>query len=89
MFDALRDRIEDIKAAPARALPRAAARIEAELRKAATTRRGNVPEPISAEPTSSGIVITAPDWVLRRARENGQPAHWKEILRAELRKATR
>ena len=43
MFNAIRARIAAIRTAGVRALPRAAARIEAKLRTDATTKRGNVP----------------------------------------------
>ena len=64
----------------------AAKQIQADLRAASTTRRGNVPlfagplSPITipSTATASGNVITvsAVDWVMRKARQKGQPLEW-------------
>jgi hypothetical protein len=67
----------------------AAAEIQADLRLASTTRAGNVPlyggplrgnvdgtVPTTATASGATITIRAVDWVLRKAREKGQPAEW-------------
>ena len=91
MFNALRARIAAIRAAGARALPRAAARIEAKLRTDATTKRGNVPQygpagdvAIEAVAEADAIRVTAAAWVHDKARELGQPEAWSDILREEV-----
>lgn len=83
-------RIEEV---PARALPRAATRVQAHLREDATTRRGNVPGfgelggPITAAPTDDGVSVKAPGWVHDIAAREGQPASWSEDLADEVSKA--
>lgn len=90
MFAALRDRMRQIEEAPRAALVRAAARIEAKLLADAQGKRSAPPPGISVRATPSGIVVTAPAWVMKKARELGQPAEWAAIeaeeLRAELRR---
>lgn len=91
----LRARVADIEAAPSRALPRAAERIEARFRADATTRRGNVPGfgdmggPITVTAQATGLAVVAPAWVMDKAYELGQPEAWREILREELRAEAR
>lgn len=87
----LRARVADIEAAPARAMPRAAARIQARFRADATTRRGNVPGfgrlggPITVTAQATGIAISAPAWVMSIAYDRAQPDDWRAIFVEELR----
>lgn len=89
----LRAKAAAVLAAPAVALPRAAARIQERFREDATTKRGNVPGfgdrggPITATPGATGITVRAPDWVMSKAYDRAQPSDWAEILREELRAA--
>lgn len=87
MFDAIRKRLRAIETAADRAAPRAARRIAAKLRQDARSRIGKVPEPIEATATATGIQVTAPDFVLKKAQEKGQIEGWKEILAEEIRDA--
>jgi hypothetical protein len=91
----LRARVADIEAAPARAMPRAAARIQERFRADATTRRGNVPGfghlggPITVTPQATGLAISAPGWVMGIAYERAQPSDWRVILVEEIRAEAR
>jgi hypothetical protein len=91
----LRARVAQIESAPERALPLAAARIQEKFRADATTKRGNVPGfgdmggPITVTAQSTGLRIAAPEWVMDKAYELGQPDDWKDILREELGRAAR
>jgi hypothetical protein len=80
---------EDLENAKTRGLRAAAARIEAKLRVDATSRIGNVPDGISVTATATGISVDAPDWVMKKAQELGQPAEWAAIVQEELSKASR
>lgn len=96
-FAALKARIKALTAAPTTAAQRAAPRIQAQLIADATTRRGNVPSfspggpdvPISVVAVGDEIKVNAVDWVMRKARENGQDAEWAAIVRDEIRRAGR
>lgn len=89
-FEVMLQRVEQV---PVRALPRAAARVQARLRADATTRRGNVPGfaelggPIVATPTADGVSVKAPGWVHDIAEREGQPASWVEDVAIEVRAA--
>jgi len=91
-LEQLRARIAALATAPARALPRAAARIQAKFRANATTKRGNVPlygrmGDIPIEAVVEGdeaIRVTAADWVMGKARELGQQGEWAAIVREEI-----
>lgn len=96
MFAKTKLRLEAMKRAPAEALRQAAPRIQAKLRSDATTARGNVPSygkfgqiPITATVRAGQVVVTAADWVMEKAREEGQPKEWLDIVREEARKAIR
>lgn len=88
--------VERVRTAPSRARAAVADRVAAKLRADATTKRGNVPEfagapgfsdnPIAATPTSEGVVVKAPAWVMRKAQEHGQPEDWSIIVEQELRR---
>jgi len=96
IFDRIKARIRELTAAPQNVAERAAPRIEAMLIADATTKRGNVP---SFAPGAKGhatgdiaikvyaegdeIRVVAPDWVMKKARENGQPSEWGAIVREE------
>lgn len=69
-----------------------APKIEARLRGAATTKRGNVPAyapgakgspspaiPITAIAPGPVVIVTAPDWVLQKAIERGQVIEWIDL----------
>jgi hypothetical protein len=94
MFDRIRARIKEILAKPKTAAERAAPRIEAKLKRDATTRRGNIPSfspggpdvPIAVTASGDEIKVGAVDWVLEKANEKGQPAEWAEIVREEVRR---
>lgn len=88
MFDALRKRLKDIESAADRAKPRAARRIAAKLRSDAKSRIGKVP-PIEVQVTGAGIAVSAPDFVIEKAKEKGQPAEWADILAEEIRDAAK
>ncbi len=101
MFAALKARLQALVAAPKTIAQRAAPRIQAKLREDATTKRGNVPQfypgpnggplwnnvPIIVSAEGEAIRVEAPDWVMRKARELGQPAEWGAIVADEARKA--
>ena len=94
MFEKTKLRLEGMKKAPAEALRRAAPRIQAKLRSDATSGRGNVPSygkfgdvPITATVRAGQVVVTAADWVMEKAKDEGQPKAWAGIIRDEGRKA--
>lgn len=96
MFAKTKHRIEALKRVPAEALRQAAPRIQARLRSDATTTRGNVPSfgkfgdiPIIATVRAGGVTVTAADWVMEKAKDEGQPKVWAGIVRDEARKAVR
>lgn len=96
MFEKTKHRLDALKRAPAEALRQAAPRIQARLRSDATTARGNVPAfgkfgsiPITATVRASQVVVTSADWVMERAKDEGQPKAWAGIMRDEARKAVR
>jgi hypothetical protein len=96
MFAKTKHRLEAMKRAPAEALRQAAPRIQERLRSDATTARGNVPSygkfgtiPITATVRAGQIVVTAADWVMEKAKDEGQPKAWAAIVRKEARKAVR
>jgi hypothetical protein len=96
MFAKTKHRLEALKRAPAEALRQAAPRIQAKLRSDATTARGNVPSfgkfgqiPITAAVRAGQVVVTAADWVMDKAKDEGQPKAWADIVREETRKAVR
>jgi hypothetical protein len=96
MFEKTKHRIETMKRAPAEALRQAAPRIQAKLREDATTERGNVPSygkfgdiPITAAVRAGQVVVTAADWVMEKAKDEGQPKAWAGIVREEAGKAMR
>lgn len=92
MLDAVFARIAQLRRAPEVIAPRAAARIEAKLRADATTARGNVPSygkfgdaPIEVTSTPVAIEVRAAGWVQTKARKEGQPEEWAEIVADEAR----
>jgi hypothetical protein len=96
MFEKTKHRLEGMKRAPAEALRQAAPRIQAKLRSDATTARGNVPSfgkfgkiPITAQVRAGQVVVTAADWVMEKAKDEGQPKEWAGIVRGEAKKAMR
>jgi hypothetical protein len=96
MFEKTKHRLQALKRAPAEALRQAAPRIQARLRSDATTARGNVPAfgkfgniPITATVRAGQVVVTAADWVMEKAKDEGQPKVWAGIMRDEARKAVR
>lgn len=93
MFEASRKSLEHLRSLARRVAQRAAPFIEAKLRHDATTKRGNVPQfapgprgskwgsvPISARAVGDSIVVSAPDWVLEKARALEQPDDWKALV---------
>ncbi len=96
MFAAIRKRIDEVEAAPAKVGVTAAARIQAKLRADSTTRRGNVPSfgkfgdvESVAEGSASEIRVTGAGWVIDRAKELGQVEEWRGIVGEEAVKAFR
>jgi hypothetical protein len=96
MFAKTKLRLEAMKRAPAEALRQAAPRIQAKLRSDATTARGNVPSfgkfgqiPITATVRAGQVVVTAADWVMEKAKDEGQPKEWAAVVREEIKKAVR
>jgi hypothetical protein len=96
MFEKTKHRLQGMKRAPAEALRQAAPRIQAKLRSDATTARGNVPAfgkfgniPITAQVRAGQVVVTAADWVMEKAKGEGQPKAWAGIVRGEAKKAMR
>ena len=86
-FDYLRERIAKIKGIPEEAARKAAPVIEAQLRRDATTKRGNVPSfgakgdvPITAKAVGASVVVTGPDWVMAKASELGQVDGWVSTI---------
>ena len=77
---------------------KSATEIAAKLRADATTKRGNVPQfspgakghpggdiPITATAAGDTITVSAPDWVLAKAIDRGQPDEWIGIVRENVR----
>ena len=96
MFEKTRHRLAEMKRAPAEALRQAAPRIQARLREDATTKRGHVPSygkfgdiPITAAVRARQVVVTAVDWVMEKAKDEGQPKAWAAVVREEAKKALR
>jgi hypothetical protein len=96
MFEKTKHRLKAMQNAPAEALRLAAPRIQAKLRSDATTARGNVPAfgkfgniPITATVRAGQVVVTAADWVMEKAKDEGQPREWAGIVREEVKKAVR
>lgn len=96
MFEGTKRRLETMKKAPAEALRQAAPRIQAMLRRDATTGRGYVPSfgkfgdiPITATVRAGGVVVRAADWVMEKAEDEEQPKKWARIVRDEAKKAMR
>jgi hypothetical protein len=96
MFEKTKHRLEAMKRAPTVALRQAAPRIQAKLRSDATTARGNVPSygkfgniPITAKVRAGEVVVTAADWVMEKAKDEGQPKAWAGIVKDEAKKAMR
>lgn len=97
MFEAIKARLRRLTEAPKTIPERAAPRIEAQLKKDATTRRGNIPSfapggpdvPITARAVGAEIKVNAVDWVLEKAAEKGQHEIWADIVRDEARKGLR
>lgn len=93
MLAGIHSRLRAIQDAAARALPRAAARIESKLRADSTTGRGNVPAygelgpATAARAEGDAVVVSAAGWVHDKARELDQPAEWADILAEEVRRA--
>lgn len=94
MLARLQVRLAELTSVPSRALPRAAARIQAKLREDSTTRRGNVPAygemggPSTAIARGDNeVVVTAAGWVQKKAGELGQVGEWKAILKEEVERA--
>jgi hypothetical protein len=88
-FETAARALEDLASAKDRGLRAAAERIEAKLKADATSRIGKVPDGISVTATATGISVDAPEWVLAKAQEKGQPAEWRAIVQEELEKASR
>ena len=86
MFTSLKNRLRSIQSAPARIASESAPLIEARLKRDARTRAGNTPQGIQATPRAEAIVVTAPDWVLKKAREKGQIEAWKDLVRETMRR---
>jgi hypothetical protein len=84
MFDAIHQRIAEIKAIASQTAAESAPIIQARLTRDATTRRGNVPSfspggpdvPITATAEGDEIRIRAVDWVIGKAIDKGQPEQW-------------
>jgi hypothetical protein len=96
MFAKTKHRLEAMKKVPAEALRQAAPRIQARLRSDATTARGNVPSygkfgeiPITATVRAGQVIVNGADWVMEKAKDEGQPKVWAGILHDEVRKAVR
>ena len=92
MFEVIRQRIVEIKGAPARAAELAAPRIQERLRSDSTTKRGNVPSygefgnvASTATASSDGdgaiVAVRGADWVMDAARKRGQITAWEGIFR--------
>lgn len=99
LVDKIKARIRQLMATPRTVAQRAAPRIQERLRADATTRRGNVPTfapgpkghasgdiPILVTSEDGDIRVNAPDWVMRKAVELGQPAAWGAIVAEETKK---
>ena len=77
----------------------AAVEIQADFRQTSTTRRGNVPLyvgplstvaiPTTAKATDNIITVSAVDWVMRRARQEGRPLEWIATVRRVARRRLR
>lgn len=87
-IELLRERIVEIKASPITTAIAAAPVIEANLRRNARTKRGNVPSfgrmgdvPIAVKVNGPSIVVSGPDWVLKKAQQLGQVDEWVETVK--------
>lgn len=79
LADAIRRMTQEAQRAAERGAQSAAPKIADQLRRDATTRRGNVP-PVVVVASGPTVTVTAPDWVMRKAEEKGQPETWAAIL---------
>jgi hypothetical protein len=93
MFDRTKERLGSFAGAAAAVASAAAPRIQATFRRAATTRRGNVPSfgprgdvPIIAKARPEAIYVSGPAWCVAKARARGQIAGWRNIIREEARR---
>lgn len=99
LVDKIKAYVKAFRAAPRTVAQRSAPRIQERLRADATTRRGNVPTfapgpkghpsgdiPITVTAVGDGIQVNAPDWVMRKAAELGQPATWGAIVAQEAKR---
>jgi hypothetical protein len=94
MLDGLKRRLVEIREAPRRVAAAAAPRVEAQYRRDATTRRGNIPSfepggpniPITATPSADAITVRAVDWSMRIAIFKRQPDGWIGIVAEEARR---
>lgn len=77
----LRRMAEGIKRAEERAAEIAAPQIQEELRRDATTKRGNIPPGIVARASGVTVLVDAPGWVHRKASELGQRKKWAAMMR--------
>lgn len=96
MFEKTKHRLQELRRVPREALRQAAPRIQARFREDATTKRGNVPSygkfgniPITAAVRSGQVIVTAADWVMEKAKDEGQPKAWAGIVKDEAHKALR
>ena len=78
----LRRMAEGIRRAEERAAEIAAPQIQEELRRDATTKRGNIPPGIVARASGVTVLVDAPGWVHRKASELGQRKKWADMMRA-------
>jgi hypothetical protein len=88
VLDDLKNRIVQLRAAPAVVARESAPIIEARLKTDATTRRGNVPlygrmgnVPITAEARPEAIIVRAADWVIKKAVEKDQVEEWVGLVK--------
>jgi hypothetical protein len=86
-IEILRERIEQVKSCPYQTASEAAPLIGEQLREAATTKRGNVPSfgkfgdvPIAVRAEGASVVVSGPDWVMRKARQLGQVDDWAQTI---------
>lgn len=88
-FEKLRARLADLrKGIPAGTMGAAAREVKAQYLADSVSARGNTPytpTDVQARGDSTGVRVTAPEWSMKIAHREGQPATWRAILARHVR----
>jgi hypothetical protein len=94
-FERLKARQRDIErngVVPRSAYAAAAREVKATYLADSVSERGNTPytpTDVQCRADSLGVTLTAPEWSMKIARRENQPAKWREIIRRHTRAALR